>query len=139
MRSLLEQHLAFARAVTPAGHVHALDLDEYDDPDVALYGLRRDLELLGIGGLPQLGDSQAEIKSMHTVSAARRQGIGQAILDHLLSEARSMGVLRVSLETGSFDAFAPARELYLRAGFIECGPFGDHVESPTSTFMTLEL
>ena len=31
-RALLERHLAFAREVTPAGHVHALDLDGLLDP-----------------------------------------------------------------------------------------------------------
>ena len=36
-------------------------------------------------------------------------------------------------------AFAPARALYARAGFTECGPFGDYRPSITSTFMTLLL
>ncbi|NNC75850.1 MAG: GNAT family N-acetyltransferase [Acidimicrobiia bacterium] len=139
VRDLLDQHLDFAREFTPPGHIHALDHDGYHDPDVTLYGLRRGGLLLGIGALRRLDAGHMEIKSMHTVAAARRQGIGQAILDHLLSEARNSGATRVSLETGSFEAFAAARELYLAAGFTECGPFGDHVESHTSAFMTLGL
>ena len=51
----------------------------------------------------------------------------------------AQGVRRVSLETGTMDAFAPARSLYADAGFVPCGPFGDYVQSPSSAFMTMEL
>ena len=44
---------------------------------------------------------------------------------------------RLSLETGSWPYFAPARALYARHGFTECGPFGDYREDPNSVFMTL--
>jgi putative acetyltransferase len=37
------------------------------------------------------------------------------------------------------EAFAPARALYLSAGFTPCGPFATYQVSPNSTFMTLIL
>jgi putative acetyltransferase len=46
---------------------------------------------------------------------------------------------RLSLGTGSWPYFAPARALYARHGFVECAPFGDYREDPNSVFMTLEL
>jgi putative acetyltransferase len=46
---------------------------------------------------------------------------------------------RLSLETGSWDHFAPARALYRSHGFVECGPFADYVLDPNSVFMTLEM
>ena len=61
------------------------------------------------------------------------------MVEHLLGEARRQGLRRVSLETGTMDAFAPARALYLRAGFEPCGPFGDYPPSPNSTWMTRTL
>lgn len=76
---------------------------------------------------------------MHTAEQARRQGFGRAMLDHLLAVARDRGFRRVSLETGSMPAFAPARSLYASAGFSLCGPFGDYPESENKTFMTLAL
>jgi putative acetyltransferase len=76
---------------------------------------------------------------MHTAEAARGRGIGRAMLDHLLAVARQRGCRQVSLETGSMDAFAPARSLYATAGFRLCGPFGDYRPSRNSTFMTLAL
>jgi putative acetyltransferase len=36
-------------------------------------------------------------------------------------------------------AFAPARSLYERAGFVYCGPFASYRPSPNSVFMTLKL
>ena len=76
---------------------------------------------------------------MHTVQANRRVGVGSAILRHIIEAARTMGITRLSLETGSWEYFQPARALYKNHGFVECPPFGDYVEDPNSVFMTLEL
>jgi putative acetyltransferase len=76
---------------------------------------------------------------MRTMPAARGRGVGSRMLGFLLDEARRRQYRRVSLETGSQDYFAPARRLYARHGFVECGPFGDYVLDPCSVFMTLPL
>jgi putative acetyltransferase len=46
---------------------------------------------------------------------------------------------RLSLETGSWEYFRPARALYKSHGFVECSPFGDYVPDPNSVFMSLDL
>lgn len=76
---------------------------------------------------------------MHTASAAWGAGAARVLLDHLLALAAERGHDRVSLETGTQDAFAPARALYAAAGFVPCPPFGDHTVKPHSTCMTLAL
>ena len=76
---------------------------------------------------------------MHTAEAARGRGIGRAMLAHLLGVARARGFRRVSLETGTTAAFAPARALYECAGFVACGPFGSYRPSEDNMFMTLDL
>src|SRR5919201_929644 len=139
VRSLLEQHLAFARAMTPPEDVHALDLDGLLDPAITFVSLRLEGELLGVGALKQLDSGHAELKSMHTARVARRRGVSRAIVDHLLAVAAALGVRRVSLETGAGKAFAPARSLYADAGFVPCAPFGDYGPSPHSAFMTRSL
>ena len=76
---------------------------------------------------------------MHTGEAARGRGIGRAMLTHLLEVARTRGFRRVSLETGTTPAFAPARMMYQSAGFVPCGPFADYQPSDDNCFMTLDL
>lgn len=76
---------------------------------------------------------------MHTASEARGQGIGRAMLVHLIAEARARGYRRLSLETGTMAAFAAARGLNASAGFVPCEPFGSYFHSPNSACMTLSL
>jgi len=139
VRELLERHLAFAHANTPPEDIHALGIDGLLEPAVTFFSFRRGGELLGVGALKQLDRHHAELKSMHTAEAARGRGIGRAMLGHLIGVARDRGCRRVSLETGSIDAFAPARSLYASAGFRPCGPFGDYPPGRNNTFMTLSL
>ena len=139
VRALLERHLAFAREVTPPAGVHALDVEHLLDPTVTFFSARRDGELLGVGALKRLDESHAELKSMHTVESARGQGVGRAIVDHLLSVAADCNYRRVSLESGIMDAFAPARSLYTKVGFRPCAPFGEYAGSPTSACMTIAI
>ena len=95
--------------------------------------------MLGCGALKQLDPSHGEIKSMRTASRHLRKGVANGLLAHILEEARRRAYRRISLETGSSEAFAPARTLYARQGFRPCGPFGGYVEDPFSFFMTREL
>jgi putative acetyltransferase len=139
VRDLLERHLAFARLHSPPEDVHALDVDGLVDPAVTFFGFRLEGELLAVGALKRLDARHAEVKSMHTVEAARGRGIARAMLDHLIGVARDRGYRRVSLETGSMQAFALARSLYTSAGFRRCAPFGDYGPSPNSACMTLSL
>jgi putative acetyltransferase len=139
VRELLARHLDYARETTPPEGVYALDFDGLLDPAITLFSYRLDGELLAIGALKQLDDDHAELKSMHTAQAARGRGIGREMVEHLIAVARDRGLTRVSLETGSMDAFAPARSLYSKAGFVPCGPFGAYPGGPTSSFMTLDL
>lgn len=139
VQALLEAHLAFAHRHSPPEDVHALDIDGLLSVDVELFSLRVGGVLLGIGALKRLDDSHGELKSIHTAEAARGRGVGQAMVCYLLDVARQRGFTRVSLETGTMDAFAPSRALYRSFGFEVCEPFGDYWQSPNSVCMTLSL
>lgn len=137
--AFLEDHVTQLRAVTPPGSSHALDLDGLRSPDVRFWAARDGDELLGCGALKALTPQHVELKSMRTAAHRTREGIATRLLVHLLAEARTAGFARISLETGSFDFFAPARALYARHGFVDCEPFGAYAADPESTFMTREL
>ncbi len=139
VRAVLDRHLAFARAVTPPDGVHALDVDGLLGPAVTFVGARLDGTVVGVGALAQLDPVRGELKSVHTVEAARGQGVGRAVVEHLLAVAEERGCRWVGLETGVMAAFDPARALYARIGFRPCAPFGGYRSSPTSACMELVL
>jgi len=89
--------------------------------------------------LKEIDPDHGEIKSMHTKTSERGRGVAAVLLAHIIGEARSRGYRRVSLETGSNDAFAPARALYARFGFVLTDPFADYRPDPYSVFMTLDF
>ena len=139
VRALLEVHLTFARAQTPPEDAHAMDVEDLLDPGVTFFSYRRRGELLAVGALKRLDRDHAEVKSMHTSQTVRGRGVGRRMLEHLIAVARAEGYGRLSLETGSMSAFAPARGLYASAGFQACEPFGAYRLSPNSTYMSIEL
>lgn len=136
IRALLEEHLRNMAEISPPESVHALDIDALRQPGITFWTAWEDGELLGCGALKELGPGHAEIKSMRTAGAHRRKGVARLLLDHVVNEARKRAYTRLSLETGSQPAFAPARALYERFGFTYCPPFGSYTDDPHSVFMT---
>jgi putative acetyltransferase len=137
--ALLSEHLRSMYLHSPPESVHALDLERLRAPDITMWTVWEERELLGCGALKELERDHGEIKSMRTATRYLRKGVASALMRHLLAEARRRSYRRLSLETGSMAAFAPARELYRRFGFRPCGPFGEYREDPNSVFMTREL
>ena len=136
---LLREHLQSMALHSPPESVHALDLEGLRKPDMTFWSVWQDSELMGCGALKELDSLHGEIKSMRTVSAHLRKGVAAMMLQHILAEAGRRSYRRLSLETGSMEAFAPARSLYAGFGFKRCGPFADYVEDPYSVFMTREI
>ncbi len=136
---LLAEHLREMYEISPPESVHALDLEGLNSPDITFWSCRVGKELAGCGALKELNSRHGEIKSMRTARKHLRKGIASRLLEHILAVAKERGYQRLSLETGSMEEFAPARNLYLRFGFEYCRPFGDYVEDPNSIFMTLKL
>ncbi|ALJ15953.1 GNAT family N-acetyltransferase [Sphingopyxis macrogoltabida] len=139
IRALLEQHFAGMLASSPAGSCHFLDFEGLRAGGVTFWSIHRDGELAGCGALKQLDAGHGEIKSMRTADAFLRQGVAARMLEHVVETARSRGLARLSLETGSGPTFAPALALYARHGFEECEPFADYKPDPFSHFMTRAL
>lgn len=140
IRALLDLHVSEARANSPPGGSFALDHSALRQPGITFWSARDDAgTLMGCGALKRLCGRFAEVKSMHTQTRLRGRGTGRAILDVILTEARRTGLARLYLETGNNDAYLPARKLYARAGFVECGPFADYRDNGFSVFMRLDL
>ncbi|CAM3557396.1 GNAT family N-acetyltransferase [Isoptericola cucumis] len=148
VRELLDEHLAEMRATSPPGSVHALDHGALLAPSITFLTARDGAgALLGCGALAELstgrgaarGRGHGELKSMRTSRGARGRGVGGGVLAALVDLAAQRRYARVSLETGAQEHFAPARRLYARHGFVECGPFAGYGPDAHSVFMTLAL
>ncbi|HWD67162.1 MAG TPA: GNAT family N-acetyltransferase [Caulobacteraceae bacterium] len=137
--TLIETHAMTARGQTGRDSAHALDLADLETPGTTVWAAWLHDSPVGVAALRRLSPGHGEVKSMHTAQAARRSGVGRALLGHLIDVARNENLTRLSLETGSWPYFAPARALYASSGFVERGPFGDYAPDPNSVFMTLTL
>jgi putative acetyltransferase len=137
--ALLTTHITKARAETARGSAHALDPSQLRSPDVRFWTAWDGELLLGTAALKRLSATHGEVKSMHTSEAARRRGVGTALLRHLIETASADGMTRLSLETGSWAYFLPARAFYEKHGFAQCPPFAGYADDPNSVFMSLDL
>ena len=139
-RELLRLHLAGMRANSPGPeHVFALDLSGLKEPGVTVWTAWIGRRIAGIGALKDLRDGSGEVKSMRTHPQFLRRGVGSQLLEHIVAEARTRGMRRLSLETGSGVAFAPALALYRKRGFVDGEPFGTYSHSGFNQFLHLPL
>lgn len=136
---LLSVHEALMRAQTPHASCHVKSADDLVETGARLFALRDAGALLALGALVPIGPGHEELKSMHVAKQGRGRGVGRALLQAMLQDARARDVARVSLETGSGDDHAAARALYSRAGFTSCSAYAGYAEDPLSVFMTLAL
>jgi putative acetyltransferase len=139
VRELLQEHLSNMAQLSPPESVHALDIEALRKPEITFWAVWSGDELLGCGALKELDPTHGEVKSMRTSSAHRRKGVARAMLSHIIDEARKRSYSRLSLETGSLQAFQPAQKLYASFGFTYCSPFAGYIEDPNSVFMTRAL
>lgn len=134
--AFLQEHVQEMRSITPLQSKHALDLDGLRMPGVIFWSVMDRDAVLGCGAIKRLDAGHAELKSMRTAPARKRSGIASLLLGHIITEAKRIGVTRLSLETGATEFFLPARRLYEKFGFGYCGPFAEYQPDPNSVFMT---
>ena len=138
-RSLLALHLSGMHAASPPENVFALDLTGLQVPEITVWTAWRGGHVASVGAIKMLPDEGAEVKSMRTHPEFIRQGAAAALLDKIIGVARSRGVKRLSLETGSGDAFEPALALYRRRGFANGAAFGEYKATAFNQFLQLDL
>ena len=138
-RALLHLHLAGMHESSPPGHVFALDLSGLQAPNVTAWSAWEGDAICGIGALKQLDDEAGEVKSMRTHPQHLRRGVAAALLEHIINEARTRGLRRLSLETGRGPAFEPALALYRKRGFVKGEQFADYERSDFNQFLHLSL
>ena len=137
--ALVDTHTDFCDTTAPPESCHRLPVSRLFTPDITVWTVVEKDDLVGMGALKELSETDGEIKSMHTRPVARGKGVARQILKTIVTEAKSRGYTDLWLETGVHPGFTPARALYQSHGFAECPPFGEYILDPHSVFMTLDL
>jgi putative acetyltransferase len=137
-RDLIALHLAGMNESVPPG-ARFLDLSDLQRPEVTVWSAWEGTRIAGIGALKVLADGNGEIKSMRTHPDYLGRGAGACILRAIIASASSRGLRRLSLETGSGDAFAAALALYQRYGFEEGEAYSTHRKTEFNHFLHLTL
>ncbi|MBC2776088.1 GNAT family N-acetyltransferase [Parasphingopyxis marina] len=137
--ALLEFHLAEMMRHSPIESVHAMPVARLRQPDVTFWSAWQGGALAGCGAMKALEPDHGELKSMRTAPEFLRRGVAEAVLLHMIAEARRRGYARLSLETGRPAPFHPAHALYRKHGFEECPPFADYGPDAFSMCMTRAL
>ena len=139
VNELLLKHFIELRSVSPEGSTHVLDIEGLKDPSIKFWSLWEENELLGCGALKFLSDSHGEFKSIRIADKFRGKGLGIKIIKHLIDEASSLKINKISIETGAGEFFLPARKLFKKFGFKPCPPFAHYNEDPNSCYFTKTL
>lgn len=115
------------------------ELDKFAPPAGRLLLAKWQDRMAGIAGLRRLDTSTGEVKRMYVRPMARGQGVGRALLQDLIAEARLMGYGLVRLDSARF--MAAAHALYRSAGFREIEPYpGSEIpEAFQSNWIFMEL
>lgn len=92
-------------------------------------------EPAGCVAIRPLSNDACELKRLYVRPAFRGSGLGKALMDRILKEARGAGYRRMRLDTvvGKMDR---AIAMYRRYGFKEIAPYGDH---PVEGTIDMEL
>jgi ribosomal protein S18 acetylase RimI-like enzyme len=106
----------------------------YAPPTGCLLLARWDGQVIGAVALRKLDDDVCEMKRLFVRPAFQGQGVGRALAQAIIEQARQIGYKRMWLDT----AMEPAKALYRALGFTEIPPY-EEVPIEGAVFMELEL
>lgn len=106
----------------------------YAPPSGRMLLAKRGDAFVGCAALRQIGDGDCEMKRLFVQPALRGKGIGKALAQAIIEEARRIGYKRMRLDT----VLEPAKGLYRSLGFAEIPPY-QHVPIEGVIFMELDL
>ncbi|MFC5740724.1 GNAT family N-acetyltransferase [Dyella tabacisoli] len=129
---LIEQLDGYLSELYPTGNIHPVSVAALQEPNVTFITARVDGAPVACGACIDHGD-YVEVKRMYVLPACRGLGLGKQLLEALEAQIRRNGGQLIRLETGT--AQTEALELYGRAGYRRCLPFGDHHANPRSVCM----
>ena len=136
VNQLLLKHFVELKAASPEGSAHVLDIQGLKERSIRFWSLWEKEKLIGCGALKFLKKDHGEFKSIRIHDEFRNKGFGIKIINHLIDEAKKLGIKRISIETGAGKFFEPARRLFKKCNFIPCKPTAHYKEDENSIYLT---
>lgn len=137
-QALIRLSEAYMSALYPSESNHFEPADGLRPPQGAFYGVWRDGQLVGCGGLKRFeAEGYGEIKRLFVLDTECGRGVARQLMARLEADLRAGGLGLARLETGIHQPEALA--LYRRLGYIERGPFGGYAPDPLSAFFEKAL
>ncbi|RUT09955.1 hypothetical protein DSM106972_004500 [Dulcicalothrix desertica PCC 7102] len=96
-------------------------LSQFAAPSCGLFLAKVNGQNAGCAGFRRNNQSTAEVKRMYVKPEYRKQGIGRALLEAVISEATKLGYIKIRLDTVFFAK--EAQNLYRSFGFQEIAPY----------------
>lgn len=100
------------------------DSHKFHPPHGRFYLALYEDQITGVGCLKRLEPGVGEIQRMYVPPAFRGKGIGRAITNRLIEDARMVGYRKLRLE--SLEFLDAAHSLYRSVGFREINPYADN-------------
>jgi len=97
------------------------ELNKYLPPEGRLLLCEYDNQIVGTASMRYIGDRIGEIKRMYVQPQYRGKGIGKALLERLIKEAKVLEYSKIRLDTGPF--MQNALGLYHSVGFCDIKPY----------------
>jgi len=136
LQALIQTTDGYLAQLHPTGNIEPVSMAALQRQEVSLLTARVDGEPVACGVCIDAGDYM-EVKRMYVLPACRGLGLGKQLLEAIEQHIRHLGGRLVRLEAGT--AQAEALELYERAGYRRCPPFGEHHGNPRSVCMEKAL
>lgn len=111
---------------------HGFSVEKLLREGVPFFVMRLDDIPVGCGGIKLFGTEYGEVKRMYIRPSYQGQGLGKAMLQHLVDYAQQHHVPLLRLETGIYQT--AAIKLYEGFGFHRRAPFGEYQDDPLSVY-----
>ncbi len=105
-------------------HSDLSDSCKFHSPDGRFYLDEYEDQIAGVGCLKKLKEDVGEVQRMYVPPASRGKGIGRAIINRLIDDARLIGYRQLKLE--SLEFLDAAHSLYRSVGFHEIDAYADN-------------
>lgn len=135
-KALIVEYLRWMREDLSFQHVEkelATFPDIYKEPEGTFLVAKDGDIVIGCVGIKKIEDSVCEMKRLYVKDDYKGEGIGRALVENILSEARKKGYQKIRLDT--LKRMERALGLYEKYGFYY---IGQYVENPIEDALFME-